>query len=73
MNINGVVVDFDEGRGDGLLKSDSGEALYFHCVEIADGTRMIRVGTRVRAHRGVGRRGHDEARQLIDEDAETYR
>ncbi|HQT98946.1 MAG TPA: hypothetical protein PLG60_00425 [Acidimicrobiales bacterium] len=62
------MVDFDEGRGDGVLKSDSGEEFYFHCLEIADGTRVIPVGARVRASRGVGRLGHDEARQLIQLD-----
>ncbi len=65
MNLRGVVVDFDERRGDGIVESDEGEHLYFHCLEIADGTRVISVGARVRARRGVGRLGHDEARHLV--------
>lgn len=71
MKVRGVVVDFDERRGDGVLKSDAGEELYFHCLEIANGTRVIPVGTRVRARRGVGRQGHDEARHLLDDDVEA--
>lgn len=73
MNLRGVVVDFDEERGDGLLTSDAGEDLYFHCLEIANGTRVIPVGARVRARRGVGRLGRDEACQLISDDAESQR
>ncbi|MDE3008423.1 MAG: hypothetical protein KGI14_05275 [Acidobacteriota bacterium] len=61
----GVVVDFDERRGDGWLASDEGESLYFHCVEIADGSRLIPLGARVRARRGPGRRGVDEAYEVV--------
>lgn len=62
--MRGVVTDFDAQRGDGTFQSDEGERLYFHCVEIADGSRSIDVGARVVAQRGVGHLGHDEARQL---------
>ncbi|HEY7930935.1 MAG TPA: hypothetical protein VIC81_01570 [Acidimicrobiales bacterium] len=67
-DIRGTVVDFEERRGDGWLTSDQGESLYFHCVEIADGTRSILVGARVRARRGPGRRGVDEAYAIVPED-----
>jgi len=59
--IHGVVRDFDEQRGDGVLETPSGETFYFHCVDIADGTRMITMGASVVATRRVGLRGRDEA------------
>jgi hypothetical protein len=58
--VEGVIVDFDVQRGDGHLRSADGHQYYFHCVNIADGTRLIRVGASARARRGVGRLGHDE-------------
>ena len=43
----GRVVDFDEHRGLGRIRSEGGEDLLFHCVELSDGTRRIEVGTAV--------------------------
>ncbi|MFI5035203.1 MAG: cold-shock protein [Acidimicrobiales bacterium] len=63
--LTGRVTAFDERRGDGELLSDDGDALYFHCVAIADGSRTIAVGTLVTAERAVGRRGRDEAVHLV--------
>ena len=60
MIVNGVVETFDERRGDGIVRSDQDERLYFHCVSIADGTRRIDAGARVRARRRVGHVGRDE-------------
>jgi len=60
----GVVESFDDRRGDGVVRCDDGERLYFHCVSIADGTRHIDVGTRVEVTRHVGHLGHDEARDV---------
>jgi cold shock CspA family protein len=59
--VRGAVQTFDAQRGDGTIVSDDGEVLYFHCVTIADGSRQIELGTRVRARRAVGRLGGDEA------------
>ena len=59
--VHGVVRDFDEHRGDGVIETPSGETLYFHCVEITDGSRKIAVGASVVATRRVGLRGRDEA------------
>lgn len=42
----GVVVAFDDHVGLGAIESD-GTSYLFHCVEIADGTRTIAVGTPV--------------------------
>jgi cold shock CspA family protein len=61
VSIEGVVASFDEARGDGRLRDHRGREFYFHCVHIADGTRLIEVGTHVRARRRVGLRGRDEA------------
>lgn len=65
MIIDAVVASFDESRGDGVLHDTRGREFYFHCVHIADGTRLIDVGARVRAQRVVGLRGRDEAADLV--------
>ena len=44
--MDGVVTQFDEGRGLGTIEG-SGVTYPFHCTQIADGTRTIAVGTRV--------------------------
>lgn len=59
--MRGVVAEFDEARGLGVVVTDTGEALGFHCVEIADGSRTIPVGAPVEASRAAGRLGRDEA------------
>jgi CspA family cold shock protein len=43
----GTVVHFDEHVGLGHVDADDGRRYLFHCVEIADGTRTIDVGTTV--------------------------
>ena len=58
--MTGVVESFDEQQGGGEVRSDSGESLYFHCVALSDGSRVIRPGTRVTGQRSVGRLGRDE-------------
>lgn len=65
--LTGFVEAFDDDRGDGLLRSDGGEGFYFHCVNIADGSRTVALGARVHARRGVGHRGHDEAFEIVKE------
>jgi CspA family cold shock protein len=44
----GSVTDFDESRGLGEVTDETGTVFTFHCVEIADGTRSIAIGTSVR-------------------------
>ena len=48
----GIVSEFDEATGLGTITSDSANELEsvipFHCISIADGTRTISPGTRVR-------------------------
>jgi cold shock CspA family protein len=43
----GVVVSFEEHAGLGLVRSDTGSVLAFHCISIADGTRTIQNGQAV--------------------------
>ena len=43
----GVVSEFDDEVGLGTVRTADGAEYRFHCVEIADGTRTIEVGTRV--------------------------
>lgn len=61
MIVRGFVETFDEHRGDGIIRSDRGERLYFHCVSIADGSRQIDPGAPIEARRRVGHVGRDEA------------
>jgi CspA family cold shock protein len=44
--VQGVVVEFDEPRGLGVIEAD-GTRYPFHCTAILDGTRNIPVGTKV--------------------------
>jgi len=57
----GEVVSFDEGRGWGVVRRDDGAELDFHCTAVADGSRTIEVGTRVRWDVVPGRMGRWEA------------
>lgn len=43
----GTVEAYDPARGWGTIVGDDGERLGFHCTQIADGSRVIAVGTRV--------------------------
>ena len=59
----GVVAAFDAAAGLGEVVADDGVVLPFHCIEIADGTRTIEAGARVRF--GVlAKLGRYEARAL---------
>jgi cold shock CspA family protein len=60
----GVVSEFDEPRGLGRITSSTGEVLPFHCTAIADGTRTISVGERVRFQVVPGHRGRWEAARI---------
>jgi cold shock CspA family protein len=63
--MRGRVEAFDQLRGDGLIRREDGEGFYFHCVNIADGSRTIAVGQTVSAQRSVGHLGHDEATAIV--------
>jgi cold shock CspA family protein len=65
--VRGLIEAFDDHRGGGMIRTDEGEHLYFHCVNIADGSRSIAPGTIVSVRRGVGHLGHDEAFEIVPE------
>ncbi len=57
--IEGLVTEYDVARGDGWVQSGA-QSFYVHCVNVADGSRVLNVGSAVRGQRAVGRLGHDE-------------
>jgi CspA family cold shock protein len=57
---SGTVVEFDAVVGLGVVESSTGERHAFHCIEIADGTREIAIGTAV-AYDLLGKFGRYEA------------
>lgn len=63
---HGTVVAFDREVGLGEVRADDGDTLPFHCIEIADGSRDIAVGTRV-VFGLIGKLGRFEAAGLTAE------
>lgn len=63
----GVVSSFDDPGGYGTVSADDGAEHGFHCTAIADGTRRIEVGTRVRFLVVPGHLGRWEASDLRPE------
>jgi cold shock CspA family protein len=61
----GTVAEFDAARGLGTVRDDRGAELPFHCTAVADGSRMIDVGTRVAFTTAAGHLGRMEARELV--------
>jgi hypothetical protein len=61
--LSGVIESFDDAHGGGQFVA-AGERFYFHCVNIADGSRTIAVGANARARRIVGHMGHDEVADI---------
>jgi cold shock CspA family protein len=63
--VTGTVATFDEHKGYGSVRSaDDGRELFFHCTQIADGTRTIAVGTEVTFDVVPGHLGRWEATQI---------
>ena len=62
----GVVVAFDESKGYGTVRVDDpdGRELFFHCTQIADGSRHVDTGVRVTFDVVAGHRGQWEAHAL---------
>ncbi len=58
---SGVVAEFDDKRGLGVVETAAGRRYPFHCSAIADGTRTIAAGTRVVFVIVAGRLGRQEA------------
>ena len=62
--MTGRVVEFDEPKGYGIVRTDDGRDLFFHCAQIADGTRTIPVGVTVAFEVVPGRNGRWEASSI---------
>ena len=63
----GTVTEFSEPRGIGTVEAD-GVRYAFHCAQIADGSRAIRVGAPVEFDVVPGRRGDWEATRIVKQD-----
>jgi cold shock protein len=59
--MEGSVVAFDEDKGYGTVRASDGRDLFFHCTQIADGTRTIDVGADVTFDVVAGHLGRYEA------------
>ena len=58
----GAVVDFDEAKGYGTVEdAATGARYFFHCTQIADGSRSISLGALVEFEVTAGRQGRWEA------------
>jgi cold shock CspA family protein len=62
--VTGTVSEFDEAKGYGIVRAGDGRDLFFHCTQIADGTRTIPVGIDVVFEVAPGRSGRWEAVDL---------
>ena len=62
--MTGSVAEFDEHKGYGTVRSDEGEEYFFHCTQIADGSRTIAVGAHVSFDVTAGHLGRWEATAL---------
>jgi cold shock CspA family protein len=62
--VHGSVAAFDDHKGYGTVHGDDGVDYFFHCTQIADGTRTIAVGAAVSFAVVPGRLGRWEAAGL---------
>ena len=60
----GTVIEFSEPRGIGVVEA-GGVRYAFHCTQIADGSRTIRVGAPVEFDVVPGRLGDWEAASIV--------
>ncbi len=60
--MTGEVIEFDDAAGIGTVRDDdTGETHFFHCTQIADGSRTIAVRARVTYEVRPGHLGRWEA------------
>lgn len=59
--IHGTVRTFDDPAGIGTVADEHGTAYFFHCTQIADGSRTIAEGTPVTFTIVAGHQGRYEA------------
>jgi len=62
--MKGTVAEFEEAKGYGTVHTDDGRDLFFHCTQIADGTRTIPNGVNVEFEVVPGRNGRWEAAHI---------
>jgi len=62
--MRGTVAEFDEPKGYGTVRAYDGRDLFFHCTQIADGSRTIPVGVIVEFEVIPGRNGRWEAAHI---------
>jgi cold shock CspA family protein len=62
--LTGIVAEFDEPKGYGAIRTEDGQELFFHCTQIADGTRTIPVGVNVEFEVVPGHNGNWEAADI---------
>ena len=56
------MIEFDDAKGYGVLsEASTGTRYFFHCTQIADGTRTTAAGTEFEFDVVAGRRGEWEA------------
>jgi cold shock CspA family protein len=60
----GEVSQFDQARGVGSVRDDQGREWFFHCTQIADGSRTIGIGQAVTFFVVPGHRGQYEAAKV---------
>ena len=61
---DGEVVEFDGPKGYGTVRGEDGVDYFFHCTQIADGSRTIAPGALVSFAVVPGRLGRWEAAQV---------
>jgi len=59
--LTGVVTEFDDAAGLGVITADDGSTYRFHCTAIADGSRTIAPDTPVAFEARPARNGRWEA------------
>jgi cold shock CspA family protein len=62
--LEGTVADYDDHAGFGWIEAADGRRLWFHCTQIADGSRHIEPGTAVTFRIVPGHLGRWEAATL---------
>lgn len=62
--VTGVVEEWDDARGVGVVRADGGRALALQCTDLVDGSRTTEVGTRVTAEVAPGHHGAWQATRV---------
>jgi cold shock CspA family protein len=63
--LRGTVSEFDKAKGYGTVRAADGRELFFHCTQIADGSRTIPLGAAVGFEIVPGHNGRWEAAAVV--------